>query len=355
MAGFAATEYRQYEVLVDRLATLGIEAEDAMQPFVAPFSAFHDRTRPRSWVEGLIKAYVGDGIAKDFYREMASFVDAETRAVMDHALDDAGAGDFIVSVVRDAIQTDPTAKGRLSLWGRRLLGEALSQGQSVAVERDALTGLLVGGGADLTAIGQMFTRLTDRHSQRMARLGLSRLSRRSLTAQGKAPILNRGSGPSPSGCVAREASDLLLVGRHAVAHDEEGGNDDAGEERDELEPAVAVAVAQLVDEPGRDERTQDAEDDGHEDRDALLARKNEASQGPDDGADDDGADDGGEHGMRSFLALTGTGVVTCVVTLTNRPYATFRAGNAQRAAQVPIRARLIAAGQGRFRRMGPAR
>ena len=173
MAGFAATEYRQYELLVERLVALGVDAETAMQPFVVPFSAFHDRTRPRSWVEGLIKAYVGDGIAKDFYREMASFVDDETRAVMDRALDDAGAGDFIVSVVRDAITTDRKATGKLSLWGRRLLGEALSQGQSVAVERDALAGLLVGGGADLTAIGQMFTRLTDRHSQRMARLGLT--------------------------------------------------------------------------------------------------------------------------------------------------------------------------------------
>jgi hypothetical protein len=75
--------------------------------------------------------------------------------------------------VRDVIRTDGRATGKLSLWGRRLLGEALSQGQSVAVEREALTGLLVGGGADLTDIGQMFTRLTDRHRQRMARLGLS--------------------------------------------------------------------------------------------------------------------------------------------------------------------------------------
>lgn len=173
MAGFAATEYRQYELLVGRLAEIGTDAEEAMQPFVVPFSAFHDRTRPKSWVEGLVKAYVGDGIAKDFYREMGSFVDQRTRDVMDHALDDAGTGEFIVGIVRDTLKTDPTAKGRLSLWGRRLLGEALSQGQSVAVERDALTGLLMGGGADLTEIGQMFTRLTDRHSERMARLGLT--------------------------------------------------------------------------------------------------------------------------------------------------------------------------------------
>ncbi|KGN39398.1 ferritin-like fold-containing protein [Knoellia subterranea] len=173
MAGFAATEYRQYELLVARLTEMGVDAEAAMQPFVAPFSAYHDRTRPKSWIEGLIKAYVGDGIAKDFYREMGSFVDDETRAVMDRALDDEGTGDFVVGVVRDTLKTDPTASGRLSLWGRRLLGEALSQGQAVAVERDSLAGLLVGGGADLTAIGQMFTRLTDRHTQRMGRLGLS--------------------------------------------------------------------------------------------------------------------------------------------------------------------------------------
>ena len=173
MACFSASEYRQYELLVDRLTAIGAQAEEAMQPFVTPFSAFHTRTAPRSWVEGLVKAYVGDGIAKDFYREMASFVDEETRGVMDHALDDAGMGEFIVGVVRDVMRTDPTAKARLSLWGRRLLGEALSQGQAVAGERDALTWLLVGGGADLAQIGEMFTRLTGRHSERMARLGLT--------------------------------------------------------------------------------------------------------------------------------------------------------------------------------------
>ncbi|KGN34968.1 hypothetical protein N802_02785 [Knoellia sinensis KCTC 19936] len=173
MAGFATTEYRHYEMLVARLEAIGADAEAAMQPFVSPFSAFHDRTRPKSWIEGLVKAYVGDGIAKDFYREMASFVDDETKAVMDLALDDEGAGDFIVGVVRDTMKTDRTAQGRLSLWGRRLLGEALSQGQSVAVERDALAGLLVGGEADLSEIGNMFGRIQERHSQRMARLGLS--------------------------------------------------------------------------------------------------------------------------------------------------------------------------------------
>ena len=75
--------------------------------------------------------------------------------------------------MREALKTDRTAGGRLALWGRRLLGEALSQAQAVAVERDALSALLVGSGVDLGEVGRMFTRLTDNHQKRMAQLGLT--------------------------------------------------------------------------------------------------------------------------------------------------------------------------------------
>lgn len=172
MARLAALEYRQYEQLHDRMKDLGVDPEAAMQPFVAPFTAYHARTKPRNWLEGLVKAYVGEGIAKDFYREMARFVDEETHTVLDLALDDAGEAEFIVPLVRSALHTDPHAAGRLNLWGRRLLGEALSQGQAVAVDRDALTGLLVGSGADIAAVGAMFGRLTSSHRRRMDTLGL---------------------------------------------------------------------------------------------------------------------------------------------------------------------------------------
>ena len=61
------------------------------------------------------------------------------------------------------------------------MGEALTQAQRVAAERDALSALLAGGidrpGLDLAAIGRMFTRITERHAARMAELGLVQLSR----------------------------------------------------------------------------------------------------------------------------------------------------------------------------------
>ena len=35
--------------------------------------------RPADWLEGLIKAYVGDGLANDFFREIAAYLDPDTR------------------------------------------------------------------------------------------------------------------------------------------------------------------------------------------------------------------------------------------------------------------------------------
>lgn len=169
----AAAEIAHFQVLRVRLESLGVKPAAAMAPFVRPLDEFHDHTRPSSWLESLVKAYVGDGIAADFYREVAAWVDPGTRALVLAVLEDTGHADFAVREVRAAIDADPRVAGRLSLWGRRLVGEALSQAQRVAAERDALAELAVGGSGGLTALGAMLTRLTDAHTQRMRRLGLS--------------------------------------------------------------------------------------------------------------------------------------------------------------------------------------
>ncbi len=177
LARMASTEFAHFEGLRARLAELGADPFAAMTPFVTPFDAFHVRTAPSDWLEGLVKAYVGDGLAADFYREIATFLDSETRSLIVESLSETGQSQFVLDRVRAAIAADPRLGGRLALWGRRLMGEALSQAQRVAAERDALTALLAGGvdrpGLDLAAIGRLFTRLTDNHSARMEKLGLS--------------------------------------------------------------------------------------------------------------------------------------------------------------------------------------
>lgn len=177
LARLAITEFGHFESLRDRLVDLGVDPEVAMEPFRRPLDAFHEQTAPSTWLEGLVKAYVGDGIATDFYREISTFLDPRTRELVVDVCADLGQSDFIVERVRAAIDEDPRVAGRLALWGRRLVGEALSQAQRVAAERDALSSLLVGGidrpGADLAQIGRMLAQLTENHTKRMAALGLA--------------------------------------------------------------------------------------------------------------------------------------------------------------------------------------
>ncbi len=177
LAEMATHEFAHFRRLQTRLAEIGADPETAMRPFVGALEEFHAHTEPRDWLEGLVKAYVGDGIGIDFYREITAYVDRDTRALVLEVCADLGQSAFVVETVRAAIRADPTVAGRLALWGRRLVGEALSQAQRVAAERDALSSLLVGGadrpGADLVEIGKMFGRLTEAHTRRMESMGLA--------------------------------------------------------------------------------------------------------------------------------------------------------------------------------------
>ncbi|GGO77640.1 hydroxylase [Nocardioides deserti] len=177
IAAMAAAEFGKVAGIHARISELGTDPFVAMAPFREAIDRFHAHTAPSDWYEGLIKAYVGDGLADDFYREIAAYLDATTRDLVVSSLEDSGHAAFVVDRVRTAIAADPRLGGRLALWGRRLMGEALTQAQRVAAERDALSALLAGGvdrpGLDLAAIGRMFARLTERHAERMAELGLA--------------------------------------------------------------------------------------------------------------------------------------------------------------------------------------
>jgi len=176
VARMACVEFSHVELLLGRIVELGADPYAAMAPFRQALDLFHAHTAPADWYEGLVKAYVGDGLAADFYREIAAYLDPRTRDVVIASLSDSGHSEFVVARVQAAIAADRRLGGRLALWGRRLMGEALTQAQRVAAERDALSALLAGGvdrpALDLAAIGRMFARMTELHAERMARLGL---------------------------------------------------------------------------------------------------------------------------------------------------------------------------------------
>lgn len=174
-ARMAVQMFSRCEQVALRLEGFGVPYADAMAPFVTAIDNFHTRTAPSDWLEGILKAYVGDGIVRDFYTEMAGRLDPDNRDFIVGLLGRVGEPDYILHTLHEAIAADQRVAGRLALWARRIMGETLQQTQSVAAERDSLVALLIGGeaGSGITETGVMLGRLTDAHTARMHRLGLS--------------------------------------------------------------------------------------------------------------------------------------------------------------------------------------
>ncbi|WGW10539.1 ferritin-like fold-containing protein [Saxibacter everestensis] len=176
LAKVAATEFSHFELLSVRLAARGVDANAAMERFVKPLQTFHQRTQPRDWHESLMKAYVSDGIVKDFYREISASLDEPTRRLVHEVLSDTEHSGFVIDRLRSAIASDERLGGRLALWGRRLVGEALSQAQGVFQESaGGVTALLASNDSPqpvLLQISAMLNRITEAHSRRMAALDL---------------------------------------------------------------------------------------------------------------------------------------------------------------------------------------
>jgi hypothetical protein len=173
MAGMAALELSHFTTLTARLTELGVVPSEAMAPFIAALERYHELTAPSTWLESVVKAYVGDGMAADFYSEVAEFVDPDTRQLIQSALSQGGRAEFAVSEVHAAVAANPAASGRLALWARRIVGEAISQTQHVLADRDALMLLLMQDSSDFAGVAGLIARITRRHEERMASLGLS--------------------------------------------------------------------------------------------------------------------------------------------------------------------------------------
>jgi hypothetical protein len=193
MSAMAVVEFGHYERLAARLRAFDAEPAAAMEPFVPVLETFHALTEPSTWLEGVVKAFVGDGMAADFYREVAGFVDPQTRDLILQVVSESGRAEFARREVRRALTDQPSLAGRLALWARRLVGEAISQTQHVLADNDGLMRLFVEGTGDLAGAAALLGRITARHEERMDSLGLSR-------PRPEAPI---STGAPPSGPVGR--------------------------------------------------------------------------------------------------------------------------------------------------------
>ncbi len=173
MASMAAAEMRHYELLRDALAERNVDVVPAMTKYAAALENYHRLTTPSTWLEALVKTYVGDALAADFYLEIADVLPEAAADVVRSVLSETGHSQFVVAEVRAAVTASDRQRHRLALWSRRLLGEAITQAQYVMADHDELVDLVISSSDGLLQMSEFFDRLQRTHASRMQELGLA--------------------------------------------------------------------------------------------------------------------------------------------------------------------------------------
>src|ERR1700733_10489014 len=96
MASMAAAEMQHYELLHDALESRGVDVVTAMAKYVSAVENYHRLTMPSTWLEALVKTYIGDALAADLYLEIADGLPDEVADVVRAALSETGHSQFVV-------------------------------------------------------------------------------------------------------------------------------------------------------------------------------------------------------------------------------------------------------------------
>jgi hypothetical protein len=121
----AAKSFEKYRTISKKLAGLGVDPTDAMDPYVERIETFHSRTAGNNWHESVIKVYLVSGLLDDFYRRLAIGLDPALRSDVEKALNDKKFEAFAKRVLLESMEADAQLPSSLALWGRRLMGDVL--------------------------------------------------------------------------------------------------------------------------------------------------------------------------------------------------------------------------------------
>src|ERR1700738_3189781 len=113
MASMAAAEMGHYELLRDALERRGGDVVPAMSKYVSALENYHRLTMPSTWLEALVKTYVGDALAADLYLEIAGGLPDEVADVVRAALSETGHSQFVVAEVHAAGTASEKPRHRL--------------------------------------------------------------------------------------------------------------------------------------------------------------------------------------------------------------------------------------------------
>lgn len=169
LATLAAVEMDHFRRVRDHLAAAGVDVSEAMAPFVERVDGLLRTLAARDWEEGLVATTLGRGLVTDLQTEALEGLSGADAELVREVIADAGHDAFVAGRVRAAC-ADPQVHGRLSMWARRLLGEALAAVTSALDENPGLAAVVAEGTSGTRS--PVLKRLKSAHNKRVAALGL---------------------------------------------------------------------------------------------------------------------------------------------------------------------------------------
>jgi hypothetical protein len=160
----------------------GLSAAQLMGPFDGVFDSFLLRTQPKNWYEGLLRPIVTHGVSRDLIKLMARGLPASEAKIFQSILADDDPNDVIgAQLIRRAVAADPVLGAKLSLWARRVVGEAFSIGTDLMRKYPAFGELMIKATDDAgpgklslkSAQKAAFAELSAAHQERMESMGLT--------------------------------------------------------------------------------------------------------------------------------------------------------------------------------------
>lgn len=170
LSRMAANELAEVAPLEELVEASGRDADALLDSYRDLLSDFVLRAVPRDWWERIIRTYVGFNLLQDLLENLAASTCPQVRQLTQGQFGAAGHDSWVVERLTPVLADDPQLAARLGLWGRRVVGEALTLVQRLFVEHPDLRGLLAAGPDPL---GELMNALQTAHARRLQALGLN--------------------------------------------------------------------------------------------------------------------------------------------------------------------------------------
>ena len=163
-SGMAMDRYRALRAL---LADYDKDVSGALATPRHKLSGHLERLVTTRWYERVGTIYVVSGLTRDFWLLLAGGLPKALQARVTEILRDGGDEELLAGVLERMLQVDARYVSRLSLWARRLVGDAM------LVCKDGLAEAIVSADDAVARLEPIFTDVLADHTSRLERVGLT--------------------------------------------------------------------------------------------------------------------------------------------------------------------------------------